>query len=100
MVIKNSNILCDTGSFYCATIAYQVELNAILGGRRHLANVQEKWTYNTGEMPWKQGDPSSDVAMYFLFLVGCEYGIHAFYCKERDLFYMDILVVGILHLNI
>ena len=29
-------------SFYCATIAYHVELNAISGGPRHSANVQEK----------------------------------------------------------
>ena len=34
---------------------------------------------------WNRGDPSSDVAMYFLFLVGREYGIHACYSKERDL---------------
>ena len=27
---------------YCATIAYHMELNAFSGGRRHLANVQEK----------------------------------------------------------
>ena len=29
-------------SFYCTTIAYHVELNAISGGRRHLVNVQKK----------------------------------------------------------
>ena len=28
---------------------------------------KEKWTHNTGEMPWNQGDHSSDVAIYFLF---------------------------------
>ena len=28
--------------FYCATIAYHVELNANSGGRRYPANVQEK----------------------------------------------------------
>ena len=56
----------------------------------HLANVQEKWMHNTGEMPWNRGDPSSDIAVYFLFLVGCEYGIHAFYCKERDLIFIWI----------
>ena len=44
-----------------------MKTNAISGGRRHSANVQEKWMHNTGEMPWNRGDPSSDVAMYFLF---------------------------------
>ena len=29
-------------TFYCATIAYLVELNAFSGGHRHPANVQEK----------------------------------------------------------
>ena len=58
----------DKYRFYCATIAYHVELNAYLGGRRHLANVQEKWTYNSGEMPLNRGDPSSDVAIHFLFM--------------------------------
>ena len=47
-----------------------MELNAILGGRSHPANVQEKLTHNTGEMPWNQSDPRSDEAIYFLFLVG------------------------------
>ena len=61
-----------------------MELNANSRGRRHSANVQEKWMHNAGEMPWNRGDPSSDVAIYFLFQVGREYGIHAFYCKERD----------------
>ena len=36
-VVCGSDVL-----FYCATIAYHVELNAIAGGRRHPANVQEK----------------------------------------------------------
>ena len=55
-----------------------MELNAYLGGRRHPANIQEKWTHNTGEMPWNQGDPSSDIAIHFLVRVGREYGIRAF----------------------
>ena len=25
---------------------------------------------NTGEMPWNQGDPSSGIAIFFLFRVG------------------------------
>ena len=53
--------------YYCATIAYHVELNGYLGGRRRPANVQEKWTHNSGEMPWNRGDPTSDVAFDFLF---------------------------------
>ena len=73
-------------TFYCATIAYHVELNANLGGRMHPAKVQEKWTHNTGEMPWNRGDPSSEVAIHFLFQVGREYGINAFLLQgERDL---------------
>ena len=36
------------------------------------ANVQEKWTHNSGEMPWNQGDPNSDVAIHFLFS-SCKY---------------------------
>ena len=44
-----------------------MELNAYSGGRRHSANVQEKWTHNSGKMPWNRGDPSSDVAIHFLF---------------------------------
>ena len=79
--------------FYCATIAYHVELNAYSGGRRVLANIQEKWTHNSGEMPWNRSDPSSDVAIHFLFLSGREYGI-LFYCKKKIKFYMDICVVG------
>ena len=35
-------------TFYCATIAYHVELNANSGGHRHPANVQEKWTFSVG----------------------------------------------------
>ena len=70
--------------FYCDTIAYHVELNANSGGRRHSANIQEKWTHNTGEMPWNRGDPSRDVAIHF-FRVGREYRICTFYYKERDL---------------
>ena len=34
------------------------------------ANIQEKWTPNSGEMPWNRGDPSSDVGFRFLFRVG------------------------------
>ena len=49
------------------------------------ANVQEKWTHNTGKMTWNRDDPSSDVAMYFLFLVGHNMEYTHFYCKERDL---------------
>ena len=45
-----------------------MELNAYSGGRRHSANVQGKCTNNSGEMPWNPGDPSSDVAIHFLFL--------------------------------
>ena len=30
-----------TFQFYCATIAYHVELNAISGGRRNPANIQK-----------------------------------------------------------
>ena len=37
-------------SFYCATIAYHVGLNAILGGRRTPANDQEKWTFGFGRV--------------------------------------------------
>ena len=55
------------GLFYCATVAYHVELNAYSGGLRHLANIQEKWTHNSGEMPWNRDDPSSDLAIHFLF---------------------------------
>ena len=66
-----------------------MELNAKSGGRRHSANVQEKWTHNAGEMPWNRGDPSSDIAIYFFFRVAREYGIHAFYCKERDPIFMS-----------
>ena len=44
-----------------------MELNAYSGGCRHSANVQEKWTHNSGEIPWNRGDPSSDVAIHFLF---------------------------------
>ena len=32
-------------SFYCATIAYHVRLNANSGGRRTPANDQEKWMF-------------------------------------------------------
>ena len=32
-------------TFYCATIAYHVGLNANLGGHRTLANEQEKWAF-------------------------------------------------------
>ena len=53
--------------FYRATIDYHVELNANSGGHRHPVNVQEKWTQNTGKMPWNRGDPSSDAAIHFLF---------------------------------
>ena len=48
-------------------MAYHVELNAYSGGRKHSASVQEKWTHDSGEMPWNRGDPSSDVAIHFLF---------------------------------
>ena len=42
-----------------------------------------------------RGHPSSDVAIYFLFLVGREYGIYAVLLQgKRSQFYMDILVVG------
>ena len=58
--------------FYCATIAYHVELNAYSGGRRHSANIQEKWNHNSGKMLWNRGDPSSDVAIHILFRVGRE----------------------------
>ena len=72
-----------------------MELNAISRGRRHPANEQEKWMYNTSEMPWNLGDPSSDAAMYFLSLVGHEYGIHTFLLQgKRSQFYMDKLVAG------
>ena len=47
------------------------------------ANVQEKWTHNTGEMPWNRGDPSSDVAIHFLFRAGREYGIRAFLLQGK-----------------
>ena len=40
-----------------------------------LANVQEKWTHNSGEMPWNRGDPSIDVCLESM----------PFYCKEKDL---------------
>ena len=30
----------------------------------------EKWTHNSGKMPWNQGYPSSDVAFRFLFRLG------------------------------
>ena len=43
-------------------------MNAYSGDRRHSANVQEKRMHNSGEMPWNRGDPSSDVAIHFLFL--------------------------------
>ena len=70
-------------TFYCATIAYHVELNPNSGGCRHSANVQEKWTLNTGVMPWIRGDPSSDVTIHFLFPVGREYGIHTFLLQGK-----------------
>ena len=37
--------------FYCATIAYHVELNAYSDGRKAMANVQEKWTNNDWPLP-------------------------------------------------
>ena len=37
---------CEIEQFYCATVAYHVELNAFLGGCRHPANVQEKQTFS------------------------------------------------------
>ena len=49
------------------------------------ANAQEKWTHNSGEMPWNQGDPSSDVAFRFLFRVGREYGINAFFIAKKEI---------------
>ena len=36
--------------FYCATIAYHVGLNANSGGRRTLANDQDKWTFGFGRV--------------------------------------------------
>ena len=36
--------------FHCATIAYHVGLNANSGGRRTLANDQEKWTFGFGRV--------------------------------------------------
>ena len=61
-----------------------MELNANSGGRRHPANVQEKWMQNIGEMPWNRGDPSSDVAIHFLFQIGRKYGIHAFFIAKKE----------------
>ena len=80
------NITEKCTDFFCATIAYHVELSAISGGHRHPANVQEIWTHNTDEMPWNQGDPSNDVAIHFLFPVGHNMEYTPFYCKERDLY--------------
>ena len=55
---------------------------------------KKKWTHNTGEMPWNRGDPSSDVAIHFLFRVGHEYGIYAFLLQgKRSQLYMDILII-------
>ena len=41
---------CVILKFYCATIAYHVELNANSGGRRTPANDQEKWTFGFGRV--------------------------------------------------
>ena len=38
-------------AFYCATIAYHVELNAILGGHGNPANVQEKSMFRVDRIP-------------------------------------------------
>ena len=69
-----------------------MELNANSGGCRHLANVQEKWTHNTGEIPWNRGDPSNDVAIHFLFRVGREYGIRAFLLQGKRFNFIWIYV--------
>ena len=53
------------------------------------ANVQVKWTHNSGEMPWNRGDPSSDVG--FLFRVGHEYGINAFFISFINLYQVNLL---------
>ena len=70
-----------------------MELNAYSGGRRHPANVQEKWTHNSGEMPWNRCEPSSDVAFRFLFRVGREYGINSFLLQERRFNFIWIYVL-------
>ena len=79
--------------FYCATIAYHVELNAYSGGRRHLAYIQEKWMHNSGEIPWNQGDPSGDVAFPFFFRVGREYRINAFLSQGKKFNFIWIYVL-------
>ena len=72
-----------------------MELNAYFGGRRHLANVQEKWMHNSGDMPWNRGDPSSDVAIGFLFSSWLRKWNTPFLLQgKRSQFYMDILVIG------
>ena len=63
--------------FYCATIAYHVELNAISGDHRHPANIQEKWTHNIGEMPSNRGDPLLPVSRW------PQYGIRAFLLEGK-----------------
>ena len=50
-----------------------------------LANTQEKWTHNSGEMPWNRIDPRGDVAFRFLFRVGREYGINAFFIAKKEI---------------
>ena len=57
------------------------------------ANVQEKWTHNSDEMPWNRGDPSGDVAFRFLFRVGHEYGICAFLLQGKRFNFIWIYVL-------
>ena len=59
-------------------------LNASSGGRRHLANVQEKWRHNSGDMPWNRGYPSSDSHPLPLFELAAQYGIHTIFLQGKD----------------
>ena len=47
--------------FYCATIAYHVELNAYADGRKAMTNVQEKWMNNDWPLPNTVGEPRSEI---------------------------------------
>ena len=64
-----------------------MELNAYSGGRRHSANIQEKGTNNSGEMPWNPGDPSSDVAIHFLFLSWLQIMEYVPFIARRENYY-------------
>ena len=57
------------------------------------AEVQEKWTHNSGKMPWARGDPSSDVAFRVLFHVCYQYGIRVFLLQGKRFNFIRIYVL-------